>query len=691
MRDLRALFDPASVAVVGASNDPVKWGYGLARGALRGASRRPVHLVNRNGGEILGQEAHRSLAEVPGGAELVVIAVPEQAFEETVDQALAGGARAIIGITAGFGELGEAGLAREREVVARVRDAGAVLLGPNCLGAFDAGALLDIGWSELPAGSIGLVSQSGNLALELALLAAERNLGFSRFASLGNQADLEAAELVASFAAHPKTRVIALYLEDFRDGRSFASACHAATVAGKPVVLLAAGRSEASGRAARSHTGALVSELIAVEAACRAAGIELVQTPTELVDLAQGLLGSAAPRGRRLAVFGDGGGHGVVAADLASGAGFDLPPLGEGLSGAISALLGPTASTANPVDLAGGGERDFTSFEKITRLLLESGEVDAALLTGYFGGYAEYGADYERRESEVARAMAAAARSAGRPLAVHTMYPRGPAAAALRSDGVPVFGDIAAAVDVLSRLAARAAATPPGVPPLPSPGPPVGPDDTGYFEARSLLASGGIPFVAARRVSNAGEAREAAGEIGLPVVVKALGLLHKSDSGGVALGLATADEVERAAAAMDERLRPPGFAVEACAPVDDGVELIAGVRRDPRFGPVVLVGIGGIHAEVLRDVAVAISPVGEADAEALLRSLRGAPLLLGARGRPPVDLAAAARAVAALSAIAAAHPEIAELEVNPLLVTPDGALALDARLLLGDNGSGDAG
>ena len=250
-RDLRPLFDPRSVAVVGASSDPVKWGNRLAQGALRGRHRRPVYLVNRNGGEILGERAYRSPAELPEPPELVVLTVPAAAFEEAAEASLAAGAKALVGISAGLGESGEEGRAREQAVVERVRAAGAVLLGPNCLGVFDAQAELDLGWSELPAGSIGLISQSGNLALELALLAADYGLGFSRFASLGNQADIEAAELVGAFAEHEPTRVIALYCEDFRDGREFASAAHTAVEAGKPVILLTVGGSDASVRADR--------------------------------------------------------------------------------------------------------------------------------------------------------------------------------------------------------------------------------------------------------------------------------------------------------------------------------------------------------------------------------------------------------------------------------------------------------
>jgi acyl-CoA synthetase (NDP forming) len=686
-RDLRPLFEPASVAVVGASNDPLKWGYGLARGALRGRERRPVHLVNRNGGVVLGERAHRSLAELPGPVELVVVAVPQPAFEETVEAALAAGARAIVGITAGLGESGAEGRARELAIVERVRAAGAVLLGPNCLGVFDAGADLDIGWSELPGGPIGLVSQSGNLALELALRAAEVGLGFSRFASLGNQADLEAAELVHALAEHEPTRVIALYVEDFRDGRAFAEACRAAVAGGTPVALLAAGRSSAAAVAARSHTGALASDHAAVEAACRACGAALVCTPRELLDAAQALLARVRPRGGRVVVFGDGGGHGVVAADVVAAAGLELPRLSEATAATIAAALGPTAATRNPVDLAGGGEQDLWSFERVARIVLASGEADAALLTGYFGGYAEYGHEYEERERAVAIAIARAAAEHGCALAVQTMYPAGPAATALRGEGVPVYGAIEGAAAALALLAPRprpAAA----VPPLPAPDPPLAGD--GYFDVRAVLAAGGVPFVEARLAASAGEAVAAADAIGYPVVVKALGLLHKSDAGGVTVGLARAADVARAAASMIERLAPAALSVERMAPLAGGVELIVGARWDVRFGPIVLAGAGGVHTELLRDVAVGLAPVDEQEAEALVRSLRSAPLLTGWRGRPALDVPAAARSLAALSRVAAAHPELAEVEVNPLLVTADGALGLDARAVLRREGGQDA-
>src|SRR5215218_921437 len=271
-RDLSVLFDPDGVAIVGASDDPVKWGNWLARGALRGEERRPVYLVNRRGGEVLGRPAYRSLDDLPAAPELAVLAVPPAALGPAVDDAIAAGVRALVVITAGEAD-GDAGGARDQALAARARDAGVVLLGPNCLGVFDAAAELDLVSNDLPHGSIGLISQSGNLALEIGMIAADAGLGFSRFVSVGNQADVEIAELIGELARHEPTELIAVYVEDFRDGRAFASAAEAAARAGKPVVLLAIAHTPATARAVASHTGALASAGAAIDAACRDAGI----------------------------------------------------------------------------------------------------------------------------------------------------------------------------------------------------------------------------------------------------------------------------------------------------------------------------------------------------------------------------------------------------------------------------------
>ena len=679
-RPVEALFAPRSVAVVGASNDVRKWGNWLARGALRGAHRRPAYLVNRRGGTVLGQTTFRSLGELPGPADLVVIAVPADGLDAAVDDALAVGARAIVAITAGAHESSD-GAAAQVSLAARVRAAGAVLLGPNCLGVMDASEQLELATADLPAGVIGLISQSGNLALELGLLAKRDGLGFSRFASLGNQADLGATELVQALGTHEQTRLIALYLEDFRDGRAFARVARTAVEAGKPVVALAIAGGAVTTRAVASHTGALASDDAAIDALLEGAGVHRVRTPQELIDTSSVLLRCRSMAGRRVTVLADGGGHGSIAAAESERRGLTLPELSPALRRSLRAGLPDAAAVSNPVDLAGGAEQDVHTFDRVAYAVLDSGETDALLVTGYFGGYAEYGPEVAAEELRAAAMISEVAAMTGRPIVVHTMFAAGAAAVALRATGVPVYATIEQATAALRRLTPRPPAR--EVPALPEPAAAIESAAVdNYDRARELLAAGGVPFVASRTVdANPEDVLTAAAELGYPVVLKALGRLHKSDAGGVVLGLGDAAALQAAHAELRHRLGAERFSVERMAPTDDGVELLIGARWDPRLGPVAVAAAGGLYAEVLRDSAVTLAPVDPAAAGALIGSLRTAPLLTGARGRAPLDLDAAGRALSALSQIAAAHPELAELEINPLLVLPTGVLALDARFV----------
>jgi acyl-CoA synthetase (NDP forming) len=280
--------------------------------------------------------------------------------------------------------------------------------------------------------------------------------------------------------------------------------------------------------------------------------------------------------------------------------------------------------------------------------------------------------------------MARACAETGVPLLAHTMYWRSKPAAMLRANGVPVFREVEAAIEVAGRLAEETPEALRVVPDVPEPAERIA-GEADYFAARELLIAAGIPFAQARKAASLDEALAGAAELGYPVVLKALGQLHKSDSGGVAVGLRSTEDLSEAFAHMADALTPPSYSVEAMAPLAQGLELIVGAKRDPRFGPILLVGTGGLYAEIVKDVAVSLAPVTEAGAEALFRSLRVAPLLDEARGRPAVDVAAAARAAARLSRVAAEHPEIAEIEINPLLALSDGALGLDARIVPGDD------
>ncbi|MFF5289840.1 acetate--CoA ligase family protein [Paractinoplanes globisporus] len=735
MRDLSALFDPAAVAIIGASDDPAKWGHAVARQALRAGARRPVHLINKRGGTVLGRPAARKLAEVGEPVDLVVVAVPERFFEDAVDDALAQGARAIVGITAGFAETGADGEARQRAIAERVRSAGAALVGPNCLGLVDNTTEVYLSSDAFAPGSVAFLSQSGNLALELGLRLSAKGLGISRFISYGNQADVTLVDLLTSCAEHEATRAIAVYAEDFADGRAFASAAAATS---KPVVLLAAGRGAASARSAASHTGALTSPADVVAAACRDAGIHQAATPRELTVLLEALSGPRRATGRRTAVLTDGGGHGSIAADVAEAVGLTVPELSGPLQSDLRDLLWGPSAVGNPVDLAGMGEQDPASYPAIVESLIGAPEVDAVLMTGFFGGYSAAaapdaaspsdaasptgaaptsgaspsdaaspsgttspsgaafpsggasvldGADagaglgdatLGRLEVAAAERFAAAVAGESTPVVVQSMYPDSPSCRVLTAAGIPVFGAVEDAARALAavtggrRVRAIASLPPPQAAIV----------DAGYFAARELLARAGVAFPEAREVRDEAGVLAAAGLLAPPYALKAVGLLHKTDAGGVALGLNDPGELVAAFREMRARLGEMAYSVERMVKPSDSVELIAGVKRDPRFGPIVMVGLGGVHAEVLRDVAFALAPIDAGRARELLGELRSSALLHGVRNRPPVNIAAVAETVAALAEVAAAHPEIVEIEVNPLLAGPEGPIALDARVIL---------
>ncbi|MET3812229.1 acetate--CoA ligase family protein [Arthrobacter sp. UYEF3] len=679
-RDLTALFAPSSIAIVGASNDPSKYGNWLAVRALRDSRSRPVHLVNRTRPEILGHPAIPSLVSAPGPVDLAVIAVPAAGFYDAVEDAIEAKVKAIVAITAGLGETGAEGLARQEELVGRLREAGIPMLGPNCLGVLDNTTGLDATVNNFAAGTISIVSQSGNVAIDLAGQLSEAGLGVARFASLGNCADLDVADLVDSCVDHEGTAAIAVYCEGFQDGRKFARAVARAAEAGKPVVLLSVGRGAASVRGAASHTGSMVTSGAVLEALCEATGTELVTSPLEMANLLQALVRTGPLAGRRVGVLADGGGHASLASDSLESAGLAVERFSPELSQAVAHQLPPTAGVSNPIDVAGGGEQDITCFSRVLVELLGSTETDAVLMTGYFGGYSAYDPALAPAETQAGRDIGALVSRTGASFIAQTMFPDSAPARALRESGVAVYRNVEHASWVLSRLAGRREGTVYPIPVMPESAEPL--TDTGYGPARRALAEAGIPFVRAVEVSTLDELEAAASSLRYPLVLKALGEEHKSDNGGVILNIVDRTSLLEAWNDVQGRLRPPLCSIEEMADLSQAVELIVGVRRDPVFGPVVLVGLGGIYTELLKDTRCALGPVTRDQAKALLLSLRGAALLTGFRGTPPVDLDAAAEVISTLSAYAAAHPEIAEIECNPIAATPGGTVALDARIIL---------
>ncbi|HUQ54259.1 acetate--CoA ligase family protein [Lentzea sp.] len=727
--------DPASVAVVGASDDPAKWGHWLARGALVGRDRRTVHLVNHGGGLVLSEPTVRSLSEIAEAPELVVLAVPAAHVPAVVDEALAVGVRGFVGITSGIDD----------SVVRRIRDAGARLLGPNCLGVFDAATSLHLAWGRFQSGSLGVVSQSGQVGLEIGGLAAASGIGVSRFVSVGNQADVTATEALLDLVPHDMTTVVGVYLESF--GPGIVTAMSELRAAGKPVVLLTVGSSAAAQEAALTHTGALTSSLDVVDAACRRAGAVRVATPAALVDLAA-VLSCGTPRGARVGVISDSGGQGAIAADLAVAAGLSVPALtsADGLPAG--------ASRRNPIDLAGAGERDLANYARAVEVLARGGEVDTVVLSGYFGSYGEDTPTLESAEVAVASRICDVARETGVTVVVHSMRPDSAAVRALRAGGVPVqhtieramaaLGD-AARLGALDQRPTRAPRTPelsvlPGR--IEAGGPPggdacaslatthagsetaavgeglatagveaVAEDETaaaegepaaagersrvtgdeglattvkggatavsfqpGYLAARDLLSF--VRFPRAHAVTSVAEARST--PLKAPYALKADWLTHKSECGGVKINVT---DPAVAFEEMHARLGPGPYVLEEMDTRENAVELIIGAKQDHSFGPVVLVGAGGIHAELFNDTAIELAPVTPATAHDMLERLICAPLLSGWRGAPAPDVPALAEVIARISETITARPDLAEIELNPVRVGPDGVLAVDALVI----------
>ncbi|WP_406054345.1 acetate--CoA ligase family protein [Kribbella sp. NBC_00889] len=682
---LQVFRDPASVAVVGASQDPAKWGYWLARGALAGRHRRSVQLVNRGSGELFGVTAARSLAELPQAPGLVALCVPAAQVPQIVDDALVLGVRGFLVITAGIPEA--------PQLAARITATGARLIGPASLGLYDAAAELHLAWGNFTPGPLAIVSQSGQVGSEITQLAARAGIGISRFVSVGSQLDVTTAELLADLVADEGTLFVAVYLESFADGRRIFDAVRVLRAAGKFVCFLTAGASRAGRRATRSHTGALSSPLDLVDAACRAAGAVRVGTPSQLVDLAAYVLTSRLPAGPRVGVLSDSGGQGALAADCLSQAGLKVPELSVGAVAGLAEGLPAEAGTANPVDLAGGGESNLDTYSDVASTLLGSGDVDAVLLSGYFGRYVVDTPSLADSEQRVARELGAAVRRTGRPMLAHSMGADTATAEVLRQSGVPVFATIESAAGALAAAAAlskaeRSARAVPGADsrfPRPDSGDSRDPLLPGYWGARELLSDIGVVFMAARQVVDEVALAEAAAGLRAPYVLKAAWVEHKSEVGGVRVGIADGRSLVREFRGMRERLGDGVFVVEEQDVRPDVVEVIVGARWDLELGPMVMVGAGGTEVELRVDSVTECAPVDLELASAMVRATRCAVLLDGWRGRPAVDIESLTKAIVAVSELIVRYGgAVVELEINPLRVGVDGAVAVDALLVDGE-------
>lgn len=690
---LTRLFNPRSIAIVGASATPGKIG-AMPVSLLRqhGYDGR-ILPINPRAESIQGLPAAPDLAALDGEADLVILAVPAALAAQALEQARPGQVGGAVVFTSGFSETGAAGVAMQEQLCAIARERGIRLLGPNCLGYMNIRRNIYATFSPAPAngtvapGGIGMVSQSGAFGAYAYCMARDRGLGLSHWISTGNEADVDVADCIEWLARDADTRVIMTYMEGCRDGDKLHRALSAAREAGKPVVVTKIGRTQAGAQAAASHTAALAGDDAVYDALFRQYGAVRARTIEEFFNLGYALdTWKQLPQGKRLGIFTISGGVGALMADDAQDAGLSLP---EPAAHAQARLLErvPFASGRNPVDVTGQVVSEPGLLLATAEDMLADGRYDALAVFLAAAGSSE--ALWPTFET-FAREMRA--RRPDVPLAISALFAP-ERRRELEKLGTLVFTDPSAAIRTIGAVAGLAAQ--PDADPdqaIPS-AQTTAPLLASYNEVQAMdvLRQAGLPVPDCTLAADADAAAHAAAGMGGPVVLKVVSpdILHKSDVGGVKLGLSGDDAVRGAHAAILDSVRThrPDARIDGVlvAPMaKKGVECIAGVHCDPVFGPVVMFGLGGVFVEVLKDVSFRLAPFGRQQALSMIREIKGYALLQGARGTPPCDIEALADALVALSRFAyARRNDFSSVEINPLLALPQGsgALALDAVLI----------
>ena len=697
---MQTFFSPRSVAVIGASRERGTVPGELFHNLLAAGFHGPVYPVNPRTPVVQSVLAYPSILEVPGPVDLAVVAVPAHLVVEAARECAAKGVRALVVVTAGFAETGPEGAGRQRELLAVCRAAGMRLIGPNCLGILNTNPQVRLdatfGPNAPQPGRVGFLSQSGALGLAIVDYANALGLGLSSFVSVGNKADISSNDLLSYWEQDDRTGLVLLYLESFGNPRKFARIARRVART-KPVLAVKSGRSAAGARATSSHTGALLAASdVTVDALFHQAGVIRADTLAELFDVASLLANQPVPAGRRVGIVTNAGGPGIMCADACDAGGLEIVQLSPELQAKLREGLPAEAAVSNPIDMLASAPPEH--YRRTLELVVTSGEVDAAIVISVPPLLADPAA--------AARAVRDAAATAGPvPVPVPVLsvmmsstepppepgdgprlpryqFPEDAARALVRAveygtwrqrpEGeVPELAE--ARPDEAAALLAAALADGQG-------GRWLGP-----AQVARLLACYGLPVAEWRLAETPEEAAAAATELGGPVALKAVAprLVHKTEAGAVRLGIDGAEAVQAAAAEMAETVAARGYPVEGFLVqrmVGDGVELLVGVVHDASFGPVVACGAGGTAVELLKDVAVRITPLTDRDAAEMIRSLQTFPLLDGYRGAPKGDVAALEELLLRVSALVDAHPTIAELDCNPVRVLPEGVVVVDARV-----------
>jgi len=705
MDDIRSLVSPKSIAVVGATNRPGTVGLAIFRNLIQAPYQGIIYPVNPKSRSIQGVRAYPRLMDIPDDVDMAVIIVPAAHVPTVVEEAAEKGIGSCTIITAGFKEIGHEGAQQEENLKAVAKAHGIRLLGPNCLGIIntDPDVLMNASFARITprSGNIALISQSGAMCLAILDFAAGRNVGFSKSVSIGNKADINEIDFLRYLKDDPFTKVIIMYLEDIVDGRAFMEIARDITLgAGKPILALKVGRSPEGARAAASHTGSLAGSDASYDAIFMQSGIQRVDGVSELFDYAQAFSMQPLPQGNRIAIITNSGGPGIMATDALIRPGLRLAELSEETQKKLKEHLPPTASVSNPVDVIGDAGRD--RYEAAIRCTLADEGVDGAIVILTPAATAEI--------LETAQIVPNAAKEVQKPILCSFMglVDVSEGIRYLEQHGIPNYVFPEAAARTMAAMVRYKESTEPwkmkkreiwrlledpekatrmirekldGRDPCYMP----------EKEASDLLGCYGFPLLKSRLVRDLSELEAALKEIGLPVVMKidSRDIIHKTNAGGVVLNIKSVSQARTAFERIienAEKYKPSarinGILVEQMA--REGLEVILGAVRDPKFGPMCMFGLGGIFVEALQDVTFRLAPMWQSSAENMVRSIKAYKVLKGIRGNPPSDIKAATLSILRLSAMVSNHPEIKELDINPLIVYPEGkgCVVADARILL---------
>jgi acetyl coenzyme A synthetase (ADP forming)-like protein len=707
---LENILNAESVAIVGASKSHTKRGYQAIRTLLDEKFEGDIYPVNPKEKNILGVKCYAKVSDIEGNVDIALITTPAKTLPSILEDCGKKGVHGAVVIAGGFGETGEQGKKLEKQMINAAGKYNIRIIGPNTSGMMNLKSNLNlVGLRDSPKGEIALLTQSGNMALALITEARiKSSKGFSYYVGVGNEADIKFDEYLKFFREDPDTRSILMYVEGMRDGRSFLQEAYKTSLK-KPIILLKSGRSSTGKQSAGSHTGALAGISEVAYGAFHRAGIITIENSDELFPAAETLSSLPYIKNNRIAILADGGGHATIAADLLTELGVEIPPLSEKTRSELRKILPDTASLINPVDVAGGTDDNPALFADCAAAILKDKGIGGLLIVGLFGGYGiRFDESLSFDEEDAAHQMGKLVRKKKKPIIMHSLYTfeKPHSHDLLRYNNIPVYDSLDIACKCVSVLAeyGRYLATyqskvnftfnwrkkaHQNVEELIGHIKKEGRNILLEQEAKTVFREHGVPIPEEELAITTEEAIQIANRFDGPVAMKIVSpdILHKSDAGGVCLGLKTEKEVGNAFNKIIQnakRFNPDADIRGALiAPmIEDGIEVIIGTKIDDQFGPVIMFGIGGTMVEVMKDVVFRVLPISYATARKMVQEIRAVRLLDGFRGTPPYDKKSIKRLLMIVSEVIESYPEIKELDLNPVIVQEHGLKIADARIIL---------